>query len=230
MVDANMSVYEREPMKTGRFQTPLALIRDRFILALGGYTGRTVATKTCECYDTVTNYWVNINSLPSQSVNTTAVVMHQRWVYLMPGNNREAQVANHLFINLLDTGSSQIYDGNSNSRDYGAPMARQKWTQLEVNNVEFVRSQPVAGIQLNNTDMLIFGGDTTKTFQFDTREVQAINKQASVRTARSNMTSRAKFGHTSDWVGRTFGSFIYCIDASEFTLHVYAMKDAAWNS
>lgn len=124
MVDANMSVYEREPMKTGRFLTPLALIRDRFILALGGFTGRTVATKTCECYDTVTNYWFNINSLPSQSVNTTAVVMNERWVYLMPGNNREAQVANHLFINLLDTGSSQIYDGNSNSRDYGAPMAR----------------------------------------------------------------------------------------------------------
>lgn len=97
--------------------------------------------------------------------------MNERWVYLMPGNNRESQVANHLLINLLDTGSSQIYDGNSNTREYGAPMARQKWTQLEVNNVEFVRSQPVAGIQLNNTDMIIFGGDTTKTFQFDTREV-----------------------------------------------------------
>lgn len=41
MIDANMSVYEREPMKTGRFLAPLALIRDRFILALGGFTGRT---------------------------------------------------------------------------------------------------------------------------------------------------------------------------------------------
>ena len=171
MIDANMSVYERESMKTARFLVPLALIRDRFILALGGFTGRTVATKTCECYDTVTNCWFNINPLPSQVVNTTAVVMNERWIYLMPGNNRELQVANHLLVNLLDTGSSQIYDGNSNSREYGAPMARQKWAQLEVNNVEFVRSQPVAGIQLNNTDMLIFGGDTTKTFQFDTREV-----------------------------------------------------------
>ena len=55
-------------------------------------------------------------------------------------------------------------------------MTRQKWTQLEVSNADFVRSQPVAGLQLNNTDMLIFGGETTRTYSFDTREVQAINK------------------------------------------------------
>jgi hypothetical protein len=65
---------------------------------------------------------------------------------MMPGNNRTAQVANHLFINLLDTGSASIYDGDKNHRDYGGAMARQKWTQLEVNNTEFVRAQPVTGI------------------------------------------------------------------------------------
>ena len=85
--------------------------------------------------------------------------MNERWVYLMPGANREAQVGNCLLINLLDTGSSSIYEGDKNSRDYGIPMSRQRWVQLEVNNAEFVRAQPVAGIQLNNTDMLIFGGD-----------------------------------------------------------------------
>ena len=63
-IDANMTVYEREHMKTGRFHAPLALVRDRFILALGGFTGRTTATKTCECYDTTTNVWFNIASLP----------------------------------------------------------------------------------------------------------------------------------------------------------------------
>ena len=77
-----------------------------------------------------------------------------------------------MFINLLDTGSSSQFEGDRDSKEYGTPIARQKWTQLEVNNVEFVRAQPVSGIQLNGTDMLIFGGETTKTFQFDTREVQ----------------------------------------------------------
>ena len=106
----------------------------------------------------------------------------------MPGTNREAQVGgSHLHINMLDTGSSQNFEGDRNARDYGTPIARQKWTQLEVNNVDFVRSQPVSGIQLNNTDMLIFGGESTKTFQFDTREVQAINKQANVRNCRGVM-------------------------------------------
>ena len=89
-IDANMTVYEREHMKTGRFQAPLALVRDRFILALGGFTGRSTATKTCECYDTTTNYWFNIASLPGQSMNTNAVVMNDRFVYIMPGTNREA--------------------------------------------------------------------------------------------------------------------------------------------
>ena len=109
-IDANMTVYDRDHMKTGRFFAPLALIRDRFILALGGFTGRSTATKTCECYDSMTNYWFNITSLPGQSINTNAVVMNERFVYLMPGNNREAQVGQHLIINLLDTGSSTIYD------------------------------------------------------------------------------------------------------------------------
>ena len=45
MIDANLSVYEREPMKTARYGAPLALIRDRFILALGGLTGKATTTK-----------------------------------------------------------------------------------------------------------------------------------------------------------------------------------------
>ena len=66
--------------------------------------------------------------MPSQSVNTTAVVMNERWVYMMPGANREAQVGNQLYINLLDTGSSSLFEGDRNSAQYGMAIARQKWT------------------------------------------------------------------------------------------------------
>lgn len=52
MVDANLNVYQRDPMKTARYGTPLALVRDRFILAISGMTGRTTMTKSCEAYDT----------------------------------------------------------------------------------------------------------------------------------------------------------------------------------
>ena len=44
------------------------------------------------------------------------------------------------------------------------------------------------------------------------------------------MEKRARFGQSSDWVGRTFGSFIYCIDANEFCLHVYNVNTQAWIS
>jgi hypothetical protein len=90
MIDANMTVYEREPMKTARFCAPLAMVRDRFILALGGFTGLNRPTKVVECYDTMTNHWFNTAPLPGQSANCTAVVMNERWIYLMPGANRDA--------------------------------------------------------------------------------------------------------------------------------------------
>ena len=51
-IDANLTAYEREPMKTPRFSAPLALVRDRFILALGGFVSKHSTTKLAECYDT----------------------------------------------------------------------------------------------------------------------------------------------------------------------------------
>ena len=77
---------------------------------------------------------------------------------------------------MLDTGSQSQYEGNKNSREYGSVIARMRWVSLEVNNVEFVRAQPCCGVQLNNTDILIYGGETKQTFIFDTREVQQVNK------------------------------------------------------
>lgn len=84
-IDANLNVYERESMKSARFCAPVALVRDRFILALGGRTGKNTTTKTCEAYDTYTNIWFNIASMPISIVNASAVVMSERFVYLMPG-------------------------------------------------------------------------------------------------------------------------------------------------
>ena len=51
LIDGNLTVYEREKMKTARFSAVLALIRDRFVLAMGGMTGKTTATHLCEAFD-----------------------------------------------------------------------------------------------------------------------------------------------------------------------------------
>lgn len=52
MIDANMTVYDREPMRHPRFGTATALIRDRFALVLGGFLGKNRPTNFCELYDT----------------------------------------------------------------------------------------------------------------------------------------------------------------------------------
>ena len=128
MVDANLTVYEREPMKTARFLAPLALIRDRFIMVLGVLISRNSPTKVCECYDTMTNHWFTTAALPSMSTNCTAVVMNERWIYMMPGSNKDAQAGNSLYINLLDTGSSSAFGDDRSSKEYGSAIARQKWS------------------------------------------------------------------------------------------------------
>jgi len=65
-----------DKLQSGRFEIPLALVHDRFILAMGGKTTKIQGTRRCEALDTVTNHWFQIDSLPITCVSTTAVVMN----------------------------------------------------------------------------------------------------------------------------------------------------------
>jgi len=44
-------------MHTARFDTPLALVYGKYILAFGGKTSKYHGTKRCEVYDTETEKW-----------------------------------------------------------------------------------------------------------------------------------------------------------------------------
>ena len=92
-------------MPTARFDTPLALVHDQVIIALGGKTSKFHGTKRCEAYDTLKDQWVDLTPLPFFCVNTTAVVMKDRYVYLMPGSNRDTAINGSLLIGYLDSGS-----------------------------------------------------------------------------------------------------------------------------
>ncbi len=63
--------------------------------------------------------------------------------------------------------------------------------------------------------MVIFGGETNKSFKFDTREVNMQTKQATVEKIASDLGCRGRFGHKSDYIGRIFGDIGYIIDACE---------------
>ena len=54
---------------------------------------------------------------------------------------------------------------------------------------------PVAGWQVGNSDMIIFGGDSTQTFTFDTREVHATTKLATVQNWKASLSSKGRFGY-----------------------------------
>lgn len=72
---------------------------------------------------------------------------------------------------MLDSGNSANFTGDKNNRNYGRPMASQRWLTLTVSNAEFVKTMPCSAMQLNTTEMLIYGGEKTTTFTFDTRDV-----------------------------------------------------------
>lgn len=173
MIDANLAVYEREKMKIGRYGAALALVRDRFLLALSGCTGDGKKTRHCEAYDTQTNHWFPLQNLPVSMSNTSTVVMNNRFVYLMPGANADCRRGTEsLLLHMLDSGSSQIINSAEKSdKTAGWPIGRQVWQVLVVTDPEFVRAQPTAAIQSGETTMIIFGGDTKNFFTFDQREV-----------------------------------------------------------
>lgn len=86
---------------------------------------------------------------------------------------------------------------------------------------------PCAGIQLNQSDMLIFGGDSKACFMCDLNEKGVAGQPKQMR---GTLSTTGKFGMGSDFVARSFGNLVYMIDATNFNLHVFSSKDGSWNS
>jgi len=78
MIDDNLKAFDKEPMKIGRFNIPLALIKDRFILALGGMTSKSKSTEQCEIYDCLSNNWYPVHNLEKARSCTSACVINDR--------------------------------------------------------------------------------------------------------------------------------------------------------
>ena len=72
---------------------------------------------------------------------------------------------------MLNCGELSSLPENAQQKSYGYPLANKNWSYLDVANPDFIKSFPVAAIQLNETEMLIFGGETTQTFVFNTKDV-----------------------------------------------------------
>ena len=217
-------------METARFGSPLDLVHERYILALGGFTKTNDQTMECEAFDTQTNHWFRIASLPYPVANTSAVVMGGSKVYLMPGKQTNAQNPRFLMISVLDCGEPGNKYSQPNSREYGYGLAALNWSYVQVDNLDFIKSSPVAAIQLNENEMMIFGGESTKTFIFNTRDVNASTKKANIVTSQSVIDKKARFCFRTDFSSLTFGTIFYAIDAGEQVIHTHELSSLEWHS
>ena len=110
-------------------------------------------------------------------------------------------------------------------------MTDKSWSYLEVVNPDFIKSFPVAALQLNENEMMIFGGETTKTFIFNTTKDVAPNSQrANVVTSSGLLDRKAKFGNRSDYICKTFGPIFYAIDSVDQVIHTHEITSLQWYS
>lgn len=91
MIDANLNYIEKAPLKIARCSAPLAVVNDRWILAMGGLVGKDKPTSNVAAFDTTLNQWFSCQDLNSAVYNTSAIVLGGRHVYLMPGQNPGSQ-------------------------------------------------------------------------------------------------------------------------------------------
>ena len=86
-------------------------------------------------------------------------------------------------------------------------MCKATWAQLVVKNVDFFNAGPVAGIPLGQDSMIIFGGQSSKTFIIEDcqAEVNPKTGQASVRTCPATLVQKARFANCCDFYTRSFG-------------------------
>ncbi len=152
------------------------------------------ATSRCEAYDTVTDHWFQIESLPMACSNTTATVMNNREVYILHQSPNQIQAssdnaavntaqamqsATKLVICRLDTGPESQFPKDGRKRDFGYVLAQHRWTKFEVNTAAFRGSCPTAGLSIGPSEMIIFGGQTAQFFRMDTS--QAIDSKVGMK-------------------------------------------------
>lgn len=75
--------------------------------------------------------------------------------------------------------------------------------------------------------MVIFGGETTKSFILD---ITQTSSSVAVTPTTGQLSTAARFGNKSDYVARLYTNIMYGIDSSLMQLHIYQVKEQAWMS
>lgn len=90
---------------------------------------------------------------------------------------------------------------------------------------------PTAGVQLESSpeNIVIFGGQTNKTFILDTKtDVDKVSGAATVKVLSSNLVHAGRFAYQADFVVKTFENFHYAIDGTFKYLHMLKEQSLTW--
>jgi hypothetical protein len=73
-IDANLQVTDRAPLPEARCSIPLALVHDKWILAIGGMKGSSEPSNAVTAYDVERNEWHVMRDLTSPRTNCSAII------------------------------------------------------------------------------------------------------------------------------------------------------------
>jgi hypothetical protein len=128
-------------MDTPRFNVPLAFVQERFVCVLGGLSQPGIPSLTCEGYDIVKSIWFKMKPIEDPRYSTTAVVMDNKAIYLMPGCASESTEVSpsagmgNLKLLVLNLEKANQFD--KADINYVKNLAIQEWTSLIITEPQF---------------------------------------------------------------------------------------------
>ena len=146
-------------MQTARFNAPVILLKNQFVIVAGGQTNLenllNMATAT-EIYDTQLNRWYNLAPLLRARASTSMTQIADQHVFIINGLEGDSTM-NHA-IEYMDLGEC---DQNSFNQAY--------WRPIIINSERFHLERPRASAPLGNFEILVFGGSGNFTYLLDLR-------------------------------------------------------------
>ena len=129
-LDPNLSISFKAPMQASRWLHSTQVVKDRYIIVMGGNQLRSYRPyqhmTEVECYDTATDQWLTIDSLPQTCGKYVAsTVINSRIVFAMPDLKDDYKE----FFR-LDVGSEAEYHSTMNSGL--SVIARKRWTPFTI--------------------------------------------------------------------------------------------------
>ena len=74
-------------MKVGRFNAPISLLRDKYVIVAGGQVSnsKNKFTNAVELFGSIGNKWLSFDSLQKPRGNTSLTAIANRFVYIFHG-------------------------------------------------------------------------------------------------------------------------------------------------